>query len=453
MPKLAGNILIVDDDEDVLTSAQMYLEMFFETVKTLNSPTNIIAFLQANDVHLVLLDMNYQKGDSDGGSGLLWLRRIRDFNPDIIVIPMTAFAEVSLAVEAVKKGAFDFITKPWQNEKLLATISAGFQLRNSRQEIAKLKSEQQSLKQELAGSFNEFIGESEPIQKIKSTIAQVAKTDANVLLIGENGVGKEVAARSLHLASNRKDEAFISVDMGAIPAPLFESELFGVEKGAYTDAKESRAGKLVAANKGTLFLDEIGNIDISLQPKLLGALQNRMVTPLGSTTATKIDVRLVSATNQNLEAAINDGTFRQDLLYRLKTVEIVIPPLRERPADIELLAQHFISFFNKRYLKDCRLTPAAIRSLKNHQWPGNIRELKHAIERAIILSNTKNLQDFAFSTPSISGKSNNSLNLLSMEKNYILKALEKHKGNVSQAAKELGLTRAALYRRMEKHGI
>lgn len=446
--------MVIDDDEDILTSATLFLKQYFKKVRTLNSPTNVVAALSESKTDLVLLDMNYRRGDRMGSEGLSWLARILDFDSSILVLPMTAYAEVDLAVQAVKQGAYDFITKPWQNEKLLTTLSAAIQLKRSKLEIKALRKEQSALKAELSGPFADFIGKSPAILKVKETIQKVGATDANVLITGENGTGKEVVARALHKASARKNMPFVSVDLGAIPETLFESELFGVKKGAFTDASTDRLGRFGMADKGTLFLDEIGNLQSHLQAKLLNVLETQQLTSLGDSRAQQIDIRIVAATNTELSQAVEEGRFRQDLLYRINTVQIELPPLRNRADDIQDLANHFLSIFSRKYQRPkLSMAAHALRDLKSYHWPGNIRELAHALERAVILSDSNVLQasDFALKPKPVGQV--DTLNLEEMEKQLIIRAVNKHKGNISRAANELGLTRTALYRRLEKHGI
>lgn len=456
MAKIEAHILILDDDNDVLTSAKLLLKQFYEKVTVTNSPTNVISLIQNDPVDVLLLDMNYKRGENDGVEGLNWLKRIKEYDGNIVIIPMTAYADIELAVAAVKKGATDFITKPWQNDKLLATIGAAIQIRKSKLEIDVLKAQRQQIQKDVEQSFGEFIGESESINAIKQTIAQVAKTEANILITGANGTGKEVVARAIHHASLRYNGPFVSIDLGAIPDSLFESELFGHKKGAFTDAKADKLGRFKLAHGGTLFLDEIGNLSPSSQSKLLSVLQNKKVTPVGGSKEENIDVRIISATNENLEDAIKAGKFRTDLYYRFNTVEIKLPALKARGKDIILLAEHFLKLYTLKYHKGrLSLTKSQHLKLLDHEWPGNIRELQHTIERAVILSENGILNFNGITT-----KENNDeeslpekLNLDQIEKQTIIKALEKYQGNISQTAKVLGLTRAALYRRLEKHGL
>ncbi|MTI41843.1 sigma-54-dependent transcriptional regulator [Fulvivirga lutimaris] len=450
---------MIDDDEDVLLAAKLLLKKHAHQVIIEKNPKKI-PFLLNNDTYdVILLDMNFSKDITSGKEGYFWLSQILEHDPDAVVILITAFGDVEMAVKALKEGATDFVLKPWQNEKLLATVSTAIKLKHSYKEVDKLKKAKEQLEADLNQPFKDIIGTSSSIKEVFNLIEKVAKTDANVLILGENGTGKELVARAIHQRSLRKDQSFIGVDMGAITQTLFESELFGHKKGSFTDAKDDRAGRFELANNGTLFLDEIGNLSMPLQSKLLTVLQNREVTRIGSNTSIPIDIRLVCATNMNVHDMVNDGTFRQDLLYRINTVEIKLPPLRDRLEDIPLLASHFLTSYTKKYRKDImKISPDAITSLQKYQWPGNIRELQHAIERAVIMSDNQTLEvnDFLFLK---GGQSSNddvitdNLNLDDVERNVIKRAINIHDGNISKAAKELGLTRASLYRRLEKHGL
>ncbi|MCP4705638.1 MAG: sigma-54-dependent Fis family transcriptional regulator, partial [candidate division Zixibacteria bacterium] len=379
-------------------------------------------------------------------------------DPSAVVVLITAYGDAEMAVKAIKAGATDFVLKPWQNEKLLATVSAAINLHKSRLEVDSLKSRQKQLSADLDYAFHDFIGDCEPIKKVFETIKKVALTDANVLILGENGTGKELVARALHRNSNRADEIFMAVDMGAINENIFESELFGHMKGSFTDAREDRAGRFEVASGGTLFLDEIGNLPIALQAKLLAVLENRKVTRLGANIAKPIDIRLVCASNMSLIKMVESNDFRQDLMYRINTVEIKLPALRERSDDIILLAEHFLEIYCRKYNKVLKsISAAAIKRLKKYQWPGNVRELQHAIERAVIMSESNNLQpeDFFFSGNVVKPDSLafDSYNLEDIEKTVIEKVLKKYDGNISHTADELGLTRTSLYRRMQKYGL
>ncbi|WP_422005762.1 sigma-54-dependent transcriptional regulator [Roseivirga pacifica] len=457
MAKIEDKILVVDDDIDVLNTARIYLKQQFSLVQIENDPQNIPLHFERDSFDVVLLDMNFRKGENDGSDGLFWLNKILEIDPNAIVILVTAYGEFDLAVQAIKAGGTDFITKPWKNEKLYGTITSALQLRKSKLEVDRLKNTQKTLETDIDSKYENFLGDSPAMQQVFSLIDKVAPTDATVLILGENGTGKELAARALHKRSNRVNKVFIKVDLGSISETLFESELFGHVKGAFTDAKEDKPGRFELASGGTLFLDEIGNLSLPLQAKLLSVLQQRKVSRVGSNKEIPIDIRLVCATNMPLYKMVDSGKFRQDLLYRINTVELNMPSLSERTEDIEILAAHFINVFGKKYNKDkVRIDAATMAKLKKYSWPGNIRELEHAIERAIILADGNKLstQDFLLNTSKVTESSDSEImNLSEMEKRLILKALDKHQGNVTRAAKELGIDRLALYRRMQKYGL
>jgi DNA-binding NtrC family response regulator len=453
-----GKILIVDDDEDVLKAARLFLKKHVESVHTEKNPENIPTLMMNDSYDAILLDMNFTRDVTSGQEGLHWLSRILEMDPSAVVIMITAFGDVNLAVTAVKQGAFDFVLKPWQNEKLLATVSAAGNLHKTRLEVTHLRFRQEQLSADMNQPFNEFIGSSPVMQKVYDTVLKVAQTEANVLILGENGTGKELVARSLHRNSPRNKEVFISVDMGAISESLFESELFGHVKGAFTDAGSDRAGRFEVASGGSLFLDEIANLSMPLQSKILRAIETRQIVRLGSNKVIPIDIRLICATNMDIMEMVNRNGFRQDLLYRINTVEIHLPPLRKRGEDLQLLAEHFLKNYCKKYNKSLKgISHSTMNKLMNYHWPGNVRELQHCMERAVILSESKMLQpeDFFFSTTRTDdeGIIFDKYNLETVEKIVIRKALDKYKGNISQAADELGLTRASLYRRMEKYGL
>ena len=456
--KQPGSILIVDDDEDVLLAASMLLKRHFAHVERLQDPRRLMSMCTNKGFDVVLLDMNFEADTTSGKEGFFWLRQLQEVCPDTVVVVITAYGDVEMAVKAVREGAYDFVLKPWQNEKLLSTIGAAMRMKESKQEVRELKGQVQALNE---ASYHDFIGNSPGMRNVFDHIRKVAPTDANVLITGENGTGKELVARALHRQSNRSDKVFVSVDMGAIPESLFESELFGHTKGAFTDAKEDRKGRFELASGGTLFLDEIGNLPLPLQAKLLAVLQNRTITPLGSSKTISIDIRLVCATNLNLLEMVQKGEFRQDLLYRMNTVEVHLPPLRERGQDILLLAHHYLQKYERKYGKEFgRLTAEQEQALMSYPWPGNVRELQHTLERAIILSDAGhlNIQEHLKPAGAMSGTPNEPalkqpVNLQELEEQAVRKALERHGGNISRAAKELGLSRMALYRRMEKYGI
>jgi DNA-binding NtrC family response regulator len=404
--------------------------------------------------------MNFTKDVSSGSEGYYWLEKILSIDPSAVVVLITAYGDVQMAVKAIKAGATDFVLKHWENEKLLATLYSSMRLRESRDEIETLKIKNQEINHTINEKFSDIIGQSQSMQRIFQTIERVAQTDANVLILGENGTGKELIARAIHRNSARKSETFGSVDLGSITETLFESELFGHKKGSFTDAKEDRPGRFEIANNGTLFLDEIGNLSMPLQAKLLTVLQNRKVSRVGSNKDTPIDIRLICATNMPLYDMVKENRFRQDLLYRINTIEIQIPSLRDRIEDIPLLANHFLKHYAAKYGKSVnKISDGAMARMNKHPWPGNIRELQHSLERAIILSNSTVLQpeDFNF-TASASKETDQAMsldqyNLDEVEKLLIRKVLKKYNGNITQAASELGLTRSSLYRRLEKHGL
>jgi|TARA_Y100000114_G_C11763226_1_gene331172 DNA-binding NtrC family response regulator len=456
--KELGKILIIDDDEDVLIAAKLLLKKHAKEVIIEKNPKKIPFLMNNGTYDVILLDMNFSKDITSGKEGFYWLEQILEADPKAVVILITAFGDVEMAVRALKEGATDFVLKPWQNEKLLATLSSAIKLKQSYKEVEKLKSAKKQLEDDISKPFKDIIGDSPAMKNVFSIIDKVAGTDANVLILGENGTGKELVARALHQRSLRKDNVFVGVDMGAITETLFESELFGHKKGAFTDAKEDRAGRFEVASGGSLFLDEIGNLSMPLQSKLLTVLQSRQVTRIGTNKPIDIDIRLICATNMPVYDMVAENTFRQDLLYRINTVEIHLPPLRERQDDINLLADHFVKVYCEKYRKPPKkIAPSTYKKLSKYSWPGNIRELQHAIERAIIMSEGNVLMpdDFFFLVQKADSQTESvdNLNLDEVEKNVILKAINKHSGNISKAAKELGLTRASLYRRLEKHGL
>jgi DNA-binding NtrC family response regulator len=451
-----ARLLIVDDDQDILDTARMFLKQEFAAIQLERIPARIPDLLASTTYDVILLDMNFKKGVNDGEEGFHWLQKILSIDPQATVIMITAYGEVDLAVKAIKQGATDFVSKPWKNQKLLATILAAWQLRQSRREIEKLKDTTEKLSSDLNHRYSEFIGESPAIQRVHERIARVAGTDADVLILGENGTGKELVARAIHRLSLRRDKVFINVDLGAIPETLFESELFGHVKGAFTDARQDKAGRFEIASDGTIFLDEIGNLSLSLQAKLLTVLQNRTVQRVGSAAPVPVDFRLICATNMPLHAMVAGKTFRQDLLYRINTVEIHVPALRERAEDIPLLAEHFLQRYGQKYHRPgIQIDKTVLDKLTKYPWPGNIRELQHAVERAVILSEGKTISsvELLIGGAPLPDTEDTPQTLDSMEKRFIMQSLAENKGNVSNTAKALGLTRTALYRRMKRHGI
>ncbi len=447
-------ILIVDDDEDVLTSARLLLKQHYEKVHTASDPREINSFLSKSQPDLILLDMNFRKGVNDGREGLYWLDHIKEVSAETQVILMTAYGEVETAVQAIKKGAFDFVLKPWTNEKLLTTIGTALKYGREVKKVEQLHQTKTTLEENLGIKNEDFISRSPAMKELMKTIEKIAATDANVLLLGENGTGKSVLAMALHRLSPRNKNSFITVDLGSISHSLFESELFGHKKGAFTDANEDKPGRFETAHEGSLFLDEIGNLDLSLQSKLLTAIQNRKVMRLGENRERSIDVRLICATNMPIHQMVHENGFRQDLLYRINTVELEVPPLRKRKEDIPILTKRFLEKFAHKYHKgSLKVSERAMDQLCEYRWPGNIRELEHTIERAVILSEGKVIDHLGLHQGNSHADEPVGLNLEEMEKHYINKALDKYRGNISRAAKDLGLTRAALYRRMEKHGL
>ncbi|MEM1324918.1 MAG: sigma-54 dependent transcriptional regulator [Bacteroidota bacterium] len=451
-------ILIVDDEEDILLSFKLHLGQYFEQVDTLSDPNHVLRQLRKQEYDVLFLDMNFKKGETSGEEGMHWLKKVLSLHPEMSVIMITAYADVATAVEAVKIGAIDFVEKPWRNEKLMATLLAALKLKQSKQQVKTLKQKQKSLNTS-QNEAEDMVGSSPAMKQVYTLIGKVARTDANVLILGENGTGKELVARAIHKQSKRADAAFVKVDLGALSESLFESELFGHKKGAFTDAKEDRMGRFEMASGGTLFLDEIGNLPMPLQAKLLSALQNRSIQRVGDNRVIPVDIRLVCATNMPLAEMIEAKTFRQDLLYRINTIEIKLPALRERATDIPLLVQHFLKSYSKKYQKSkLAIAPETLTQLQKYTWRGNVRELRHAVERAVILSDsdTLTIRDFILQSEEQVVDREMGLedyNLESLESWAIRKALTKHSGNISQTASELGLTRATLYRRMEKYGL
>jgi len=452
-----ARILVVDDERDTLLAARLLLKRHFASVETLSDPSGLAELIRRGAFDVLLLDMNFTAGADSGAEGLGYLSEVLALDPQAVVVLITAHSDVELAVEAMKRGAADFVTKPWQNERLLATLLAAFNLRRSRVEANELRNRNRGLAAAtLTGG--ELIGTSARMLRVFEMIRRAAPTDANVLILGENGTGKELVAREIHRHSRRAEEVFLRVDLGALSPQLFESELFGHRRGAFTDAKADRTGLFRAATGGTLFLDEIGNVPLHLQAKLLTALERREVIPVGAEKAEPIDVRVICATNRAPEQLIDENLFRQDLLYRINTVEMVLPPLRERGEDIPLLLEHFSAVYAEKYnLPGKRLSAAALEGLMSHAWPGNVRALRHAVERAIILSEGPMLELDDFSLASVAGfqdvPGKGASNLDVLEKDAVARALKEHKRNISRAAAALGVTRASLYRRMQKYGL
>ncbi|WCM25794.1 sigma-54 dependent transcriptional regulator [Sphingomonas sp. QA11] len=455
--------VVVDDDEDILTAARLLLRGLFNEVVTARAPDEAITAIAGRSADVVLLDANFARGATDAAEGLAWLDRLLAIDPDLVVVMITAHAGVNIAVEAMKRGATDFVSKPWSNERLLATVRTAASLRRSRRAVAVEKARVVAITDTKPGTNTPLIGQSPAMARVHSLISRAAPTEANVLVLGENGTGKEIVARELHAKSLRAPQPMLTVDLGAIATELIDSELFGHVKGAFTDARADRIGRIQAADGGTLFLDEIGNLPLHLQPKLLTVLEQRQVTPVGANRPIPVDIRVIAATNMTPQMLRDDRHFRQDLLFRLNTVEIELPPLRERREDVAALVGHFLDHYARRYNRPApEITAGARAALAAHDWPGNVRALRHAIERAVILAGDAPLEaeDFplgasaprvaqdAVVTPAAS-----ELNLEKVERRLVEEALKKHGYNISMAATELGLSRAALYRRMEKHGL
>ena len=455
MKKYSGNILIVDDDEHVLLTSKMILKNYFDNIETLLSPKTLESCLKQTDYDVVLLDMNFKAGVTSGNEGIFWMTRIQQISPQTQVVMQTAYSDIELAVKSIKEGAVDFLPKPWDKEKLIASVINAYRQARARKENRELKSKHKALHHHLNQSNHAFIASSPAMENVLHAIQQVAATDANVLLLGENGTGKEVVARAIHSSSNRAEEPFISVDLGSVAATLFESEMFGHEKGSFTDAKETRIGKFELANKGTLFLDEVGNLSPDLQVKILSVLQTRTLSRVGSSKLVQLDVRIICATNSPIYDMVRSGAFRQDLFYRMKTVEIKLPPLRERKEDITLLVNHYLDEFSKRYNKSVTIGGSLMHQLSSYSWPGNIRELQHSVERAVILSRSSELQPEDFQLMQVDSKEPEikTLNLSDVEKDVIRHALKKYNGNLTRASEELGIGRTTLYRKIEEYGL
>jgi len=448
-----GNILIVDDNKSILSALEILLTPEFKELTLLSNPNQIPTELRKKDYNLVILDMNFQAGVNTGNEGIYWLGRIKETNPEVSVVMITAYGDIDTAVKALKAGASDFVLKPWDNAKLLATLKLAIQLNISKSEVRQLKERETGLKKEMNREQKFIIGSSQALMNVLNLVRKVAKTDANVLITGENGTGKELIAQEIHRQSNRNKEVLVSVDMGSLSETLFESELFGHMKGSFTDAYENRQGKFEIANKGTLFLDEIGNLSFHLQSKLLAAIENRTITRIGSNQPIPTDIRLICATNKDIQSMVSSGLFREDLLYRINTIHIELPPLRERENDIIVLAEFFLKKYTYKYNKpNLKINQQANEKLLNYSWPGNIRELQHTIEKAVILSDSTVLKSEDFYLRNINSVSGNtSLSTLEeVEKQMIQQALDKNNGNFTAAAEQLGITRQTLYNRLKK---
>jgi len=450
-----ANILVVDDTKSVLSALEILLQFEYKSVQTISNPNQLSSFANLVEIDIILLDMNFSAGVNTGNEGLYWLREIKKKAPHISVIMMTAYGAIELAVEALKEGASDFVLKPWNNERLLTTVKSAYELRKSQKEVIQLRQKESNLKQVINQNKNYIIGNSKALNNVLSLVQKVAKTDVNILVTGENGTGKELIARELHKSSARNNEVFITVDMGSISENLFESELFGHVKGSFTDAKDDRAGKFEAANGGTLFLDEIGNLSLQMQAKLLSVIQNRVVVRVGSNKSIPVDIRLICATNCNLDQMVADGLFREDLLYRINTIQILVPALRDREGDILILSDFFLKKFASKYGKpSLKINQTAQEKLMGYAWPGNVRELLHTMERAVILSEGNVLKptDFLLETKTTISSENGPKTIEEMEFRMINKALNEHEGNYSAAADQLGISRQTLYNKLKKSG-
>ncbi len=450
-----ANILVVDDNKNILSALEILLTPEFNEVMLLSNPNQILSELQKIDYNLVILDMNFKAGVNTGNEGIYWLERIKDARPDISVVMITAYGDLLTAVKALKNGAADFVLKPWDNEKLLATLKLAVQLNISRREVKHLKERESELKKEYNREQRHIIGSSHGLMHVLNLVKKVAKTDANVLITGENGTGKELIAQEIHRLSARSGEVLVSVDIGSISETLFESELFGHMKGSFTDARDDRQGKFEIADKGTLFLDEIGNLSFHLQSKLLTALESRQITRLGSNRPIPVDIRLICATNRNIESMVGKGLFREDLLYRINTIIIELPPLRERGNDIVILTDFFLKKYTWKYNKpDLKINMQAYDKLLNYSWPGNIRELQHTIEKTVILSDSNIIKpdDLYLRQTAGADESFPFATLEEMEKQMIRRALDKNNGNYTAAADQLGVTRQTLYNKLRKTG-
>lgn len=452
-----GKLLIVDDHKQVLKALIQLLEPEFDSITGISNPNQIISYINKEEFDVILLDMNFSAGINTGNEGIYWLSKILKSDPLAAVVMITAYSDVNLAVRAIKEGATDFVVKPWDNNKLITTMQTSYKLRRSKIENKKLREKQKQINKGICKQDTPLIGKSEPMEKVLQVMKKVARTDANVLVIGENGTGKELIVKEIHNNSRRTDEAFISIDIGSITETLFESEMFGHVKGAFTDAREDKTGWFETASGGTLFLDEIGNLSLTMQSKLLTAIQNRLIYRVGSKTPTPFDIRLVCATNKNLEELVSKNLFREDLYYRLNTIVIEIPPLRDRGEDIVLLAEHFLKEYATKYEKYyLKFSSRTLDKLMKNTWPGNVRELSHTIEKAVILCDSDILmpEDFIISHSTHQPVSNEKPpTFAEIEKQILLTALNNNNGSVLKASKELDIARQTMYNKMQKYNL
>ena len=453
----SGCILVADDNREILESLKQLLKYDYRQILLTDDPVRILPLLAQHSIDLVLLDMNFSPGATSGEEGLHYLKKILDYDPLAVVIPMTAFGDIDLAVKALQAGGTDFVVKPWDPPKLLATLAAAFQLRLSRLEAEGLRETRRILDQDWHRQFDQLVGETPELDRVKEITSRAAASDASILITGENGTGKELIARQIHLQSSRSESNFIGLDIGSINEALFESEMFGHKKGAFTDAHRDHTGRFELASEGTLFLDEISNLSMHLQAKLLRVLEENCITPVGSGRIRPIDIRLISASNRDLQEMIRSNVFREDLYFRINTIEIRIPPLRERLDDIPLLLDYFLRKFEQKYSRTRHsISGKALDALKHYRWPGNIRELKHMCEKAVIMNDSGILEaeDFFLPhLPHVQGNLERGTTLAELERNAIMKALEKFNGNISRTASHLGITRSTLYSKMEKHDL
>lgn len=457
MNKSNGKLLIIDDNEEILIALKFALQNLFDQIVTEQTTANIISHIERKEFDVVILDMNFDLGRNSGNEGIYWLKRILEIDPDISVILITAYADIELAVTGIQLGAADFIEKPWDDNKLLASVIKAKNLRKSKIDASIFKNKSKSLAQHISNSKVNIVYESPAMAKVVELAERVANTDANILIVGENGTGKELIARQIHNHSKRNHNAFITVDLGAINENLLESELFGHVKGAFTDAKEEKTGRFELANAGTLFLDEIGNLPLTYQPKLLSALQTKTINKVGSNKQIALDIRLITATNASIHQLISKNLFREDLLYRINTIQIELPPLRNRREDIIPLIKYYIAQYERKYGKvNLKLSSSAEKNLYQHSWPGNVRQLEHSVEKAVILSTSKTLQTEDFLAVAENRNNINdifTLNLEENEKKVILKAIEQNMGNLTKAARDLGITRKTLYNKLDRYGL
>lgn len=451
-----GKILIIDDNKEILNSLSLFLKRSYDIITALSNPNLISSSMASENYDVILLDMNFKAGVSSGNEGIYWLKEILKIDKDAVVILITAYGDIELAVKALKAGAFDFIVKPWDTSKLLATIKAGFQLKKSKLVIHDLKEKQEMLQNDLFTRHRIIMGSSNLMKDLMDTVGIVAETEANILILGENGTGKELIAREIHRLSKRSDEIFVSVDLTSLNENLIESEMFGHLKGSFTGATENRKGRFESASGGTLFLDEIGNLSLNLQAKLLTAIQNREISRIGSDKVVQVDIRLITATNKPVNKLIKQGLFREDLFYRINTIQLEVPSLKDRIEDILPLVEYFINHYKKKYDKtNLKINDMAIKKLQSYSWPGNIRELKHMIEKAVILSNSKIIttENFSLQYENSVQSSENLNNLEEVEKHTINKVIIKNKGNLRKSAAELGVSRTTLYSKISKYGL